>query len=232
MSIGPVVQQAQEYMSSKGVDGWLIYDYRGLNPILSDTVGRVGHVTRPVWLWIPAQGDPHMLVSFVDQSRFTHLGINTTLFVNRQDMIAKLGSQLGSARRIAMEYTPEGALPRVSKVDGGTLEMVRRLGVDVVSSADLLQYATQRWNDEQLASHLFAAEKLTQIVEEAFRHIGLSLDAGITEFDTAAFIRTRFLDNGLVITDGPAVAVNEHASDPHFDPTPDEWSDAATPACH
>ena len=117
MSIGPVVQQAQEYMSSKGVDGWLIYDYRGLNPILSDTVGRVGHVTRPVWLWIPVQGDPHMLVSFVDQSRFTHLGIDTTLFVNRQDMVAKLSSQLGPARRIAMEYTPEGALPRVSKVD-------------------------------------------------------------------------------------------------------------------
>ena len=221
MSIGPVVQQAQEYMSSEGVDGWLIYDYRGLNPILSDTVGRVGHVTRPVWLWIPAQGDPHMLLSFVDQSRFTHLGIDTTLFVNRQDMIAKLSSQIGPARRIAMEYTPEGALPRVSKVDGGTLEMVRRLGVEVVSSADLLQYATQRWSYEQLASHLFAAEKLTQIVEEAFEHIGFSLDAGITEFETAEFIRTRFLDNGLVVTDGPAVAVNEHASDPYFDPTPE-----------
>jgi Xaa-Pro aminopeptidase len=136
-------------------------------------------------------------------------------------MIAKLSSQFGPAKRIAMEYTPEGALPRVSKVDGGTLEMVRRLGVDVVSSANLLQYATQRWNDEQLASHLFAAEKLTQIVDEAFEHIGFSLDAGISEFETAEFIRNRFLDHGLVVTDGPAVAVNEHASDPHFDPTPE-----------
>ena len=221
MSIQPVVQQAQEYMTSQGVDGWLVYDYRGLNPILSDTVGRVGHVTRPVWLWIPAHGDPHMLVSFVDQSRFTHLGIDTTLFVNRQDMIARLRDRLGPAARIAMEYTPDGALPRVSKVDGGTLEMVRGLDIDVVSSADLLQYATQRWTDEQLASHLFAAEKLTQIVGEAFEHIGRTLDEGITEFDTAEFIRNRFLENGLVVTDGPAVAVNEHASDPHFDPTPD-----------
>ena len=221
MSIQPVVQQAQEYMASHDVDGWLVYDYRGLNPILSDTVGRVGHVTRPVWLWIPDQGDPHMLVSFVDQSRFTHLGIDTTLFINRQDMIEKLKSRLGRAGRIAMEYTPNGALPRVSKVDGGTLEMVRSLGVDVVASADLLQYATQRWTDEQLASHLFAAEKLTQIVGEAFEHIGLTLDEGITEFDTAEFIRNRFSESGLVVTDGPAVAVNEHASDPHFDPTPE-----------
>ena len=162
-----------------------------------------------------------MLVSFVDQSRFTHLGIDTTLFINRQDMIEKLKDRLGSSQSIAMEYTPNGALPRVSKVDAGTLEMVRSLGVDIVSSADLLQYATQRWTDEQLASHVFAAEKLTQIVLEAFEHIGKSLDEGITEFDTAEFIRNRFRDNGLVVTDGPAVAVNEHASDPHFDPTPE-----------
>ena len=125
-----------------------------------------------------------MLVSFVDQSRFTHLGIDTTLFVNSKTW-CEAQQSARPARRIAMEYTPEGALPRVSKVDGGTLEMVRRLGVEVVSSADLLQYATQRWSDEQLASHLFAAEKLTQIVEEAFEHIGFSLDAGITEFETA-----------------------------------------------
>ena len=150
MSIQPMVQQAQEYMISQGVDGWLVYDYLGLNPILSDTVGRVGHVTRPVWLWIPRQGDPHMLVSFVDQSRFTHLGLDTTLFVNRKDMIQKLKDRLGPSSRIAMEYTPDGALPRVSKVDAGTLEMVRGLGADVVSSADLLQYATQRWTEEQL----------------------------------------------------------------------------------
>ena len=221
MSIQPVVQQAQEYMASQGVGGWLIYDYRGLNPILSDTVGRVGHVTRPVWLWIPERGDPHMLVSFVDQSRFTHLGIDTTLFVNRLDMIEKLKDMLGSSERIAMEYTPNGALPRVSKVDAGTLEMVRGLGVDIVSSADLLQYATQRWTDEQLASHIFAAEKLTQIVGEAFEHIGLTVDEGITEFDVAEFIRNRFRESGLVVTDGPAVQVNEHASDPHFDPTPE-----------
>jgi len=216
-----MVQQAQEYMTSQGVDGWLVYDYRGLNPIFSDTIGRVGHVTRPVWLWIPERGDPHMLVSFVDQSRFTHLGIDTTLFVNRVDMIDRLKTLFGGAEQIAMEYTPNGALPRVSKVDAGTLEMVRGLGVEVVSSADLLQYATQRWTDEQLASHLFAAEKLTQIVLEAFEHIGRALDEGITEFQTAEFVRNRFLDNGLIVTDGPAVAVNEHASDPHFDPTPE-----------
>ena len=254
MSIQEVIGQAQEYMGEHDINGWLLYDYRGLNPIFADTVGSVGHVTRPVWLWIPASGEPSLLLSFVDQSRFDHLELDTTLFINRRDMIDKLGEivgmssgsavmervtgdeptgdhgdmiaelrrELGTRRvRVAMEYTPECALPRVSNVDGGTLELVRSLGVEVVPSADLLQYATQRWNKEQLESHLFAAEKLSVIVQEAFRYIGDSLDAGVTEYDVKKFIRNRFLEEGMIVTDGPAVAVNEHASDPHFDPTPE-----------
>lgn len=227
MTMEPVARQAREYMAQEGVDGWLVYDYRGMNPIFGDTVGNtnLSHVTRPVWLWIPTSGAPRMLVSFVDQSRFTHLGLDTTLFVNRRDMIAKLRAMLGAthggASRVAMEYTPEGALPRVSKVDGGTLEMVRSLGVEVVPSADILQYATQRWDAEALESHRLAADALTRIVKEAFERIGERVDAGITEYDVAEFIRQRFLDAGMIVTDGPAVAVNEHASDPHFEPTPD-----------
>ena len=227
MTMEPVARQAREYMAQEGVDGWLVYDYRGMNPIFGDTVGNtnLSHVTRPVWLWIPTSGPARMLVSFVDQSRFTHLGLDTTLFVNRRDMIAKLRAMLGAthggASRVAMEYTPEGALPRVSKVDGGTLEMVRSLGVEVVPSADILQYATQRWDAEQLESHRFAADALTRIVKEAFERIGERVDAGITEYDVAEFIRQRFLDAGMIVTDGPAVAVNEHASDPHFEPTPE-----------
>ncbi len=221
MSMQSVIEQSQEYMQSHDIGGWLLYDYRGMNPIFSDTVGRIGHVTRPVWLWIPVQGAPRLLASFVDQGRFPRLGLDTALFVNRLDMIDRLRREITGSERVAMEYTPDGSLPRVSKVDGGTLEMVRGLGVEVVSSANLLQYATQRWDADQLGSHLFAAEKLSHIVQEAFRHIGDSVAAGITEFEVAEFIRARFLEEGLIVTDGPAVAVNEHASDPHFDPTPE-----------
>ena len=220
MSIQQVIEQAQEYMAEHGVNGWLLYDYRGLNPIFADTVGRVGHVTRPVWLWIPASGRPRLLLSFVDQSRFDHLDLDTTLFINRRDMIEKLGNDFGISGKVAMEYTPEGALPRVSNVDGGTLELVKGLGVEIVPSADLLQYATQRWNEEQFESHVYAAEKLSVIVQEAFRYIGDSIDSGVTEYDVKEFINNRFLEEGMIVTDGPAVAVNEHASDPHFDPTP------------
>ena len=211
-------------MNTQDLDGWLLYDYRGMNPILWDTIGPISNVTRPCWLWIPARGEPRMLVSYVDQGRFSLLGITATPFVSRSDMSARLAEMLACAGKIAMEYSPQGELPRVSRVDAGTLEMVRDLGVQVVSSADLLQYATQRWSDEQLQSHLVAAEKLGRIVLQAFRYIGESPASRPTEYTVAQFIRQRFEQEGLESTDGPIVATNNHASDPHFEPTPESSS--------
>ena len=230
MTIQSVITQAQEYLRAQNIDGWLLYDYRGMNPIFWDTVGNIPNITRPCWLWIAADAPPRLLVSYVDQGRFTHLGIATTLFVSRQDMTAKIGDILNhlppkgrteakTAKRIAMEYSPLGALPRVSRIDAGTLELVRSFGVDIVSSADLLQYATQRWNEEQFQSHLAAANTLDLIVQQAFRRIGDAIDDAPTEFDIAEFIRRRFLEEGMVVTDGPVVAANAHAADPHFEPT-------------
>ena len=95
MDIDAVAASAQEHLRTTAVDGWLLYDYRGMNPIFWDTVGAIDNVTRPCWLWIPAEGDLELLVSYVDQGRFGHLGIPTKLFVSRADMLARLG---GDAR--------------------------------------------------------------------------------------------------------------------------------------
>lgn len=219
MAIQAVVGQAQAHLRERGLCGWLLYDYRGMNPIFWDTVGAIANVTRPCWLWIGADEAPRLLVSYVDQGRFAHLGVDTTLFVSRADMRAKLGGMLAGARRIAMEYSPLGALPRVSRVDAGTLELVRAFGVEVVASADLLQYATQRWDGGQLRSHMAAADALGVIVQQAFGRIGVAIDDAPTEFEIAEFIRRRFREEGMAVTDGPVVAVNAHAADPHFEPT-------------
>jgi len=220
-SFDQVVRRAQEYLSSQRVSGWLLYNYREMNPVFWDTVGQIPNVTRPSWLWIPADGAITLLVSYVDRGRFAHLNVATTVFVSRHDMTQRLGEMLSGASRVAMEYSPQGALPRVSRVDAGTLELVRGLGVEVVSSGDLLQHATQLWSEAQLQSHLDAAGRLTSIVKDAFAHIGETLSSGPTEHGVAEFIRRRFAEEGLEVTDGPVVAVNEHASDPHFEPTPE-----------
>ena len=214
------LRNAQEHLASEQTDGWLLYDYRGMNPIFADTVGEIPNVTRPCWLWVPVSGSPKLLVSYVDQGRFKHLGIETLLWVSRSQMRDRLRELLRGARVIAMEYSPDGALPRVSWVDAGTVEMVRGLGVKVVSSADTMQYATQRWSAADLLSHREAAGRLDTIVQDAFRHIGERLATPPTEHDVAEFIRSRFRDEGMEAPDGPIVAVNEHGADPHFDPTP------------
>ena len=218
-AISKVVSQAKEFMETNAIDGWLLYDYRGMNPIFWDTVGEIPNVTRPCWLWIPTNTSPKLIVSYVDQNRFEHLGIETNFWVSRDQMIGELQAALSSASRVAMEYSPMGTLPRASKVDGGTLELVRSLGVEVVTSSDLIQYATQRWDDGQLETHLVASEILTNTVKEAYDFIGENIRSGPTEYEVAEFIRSRFDEKGLHSPDGPVVAANAHAADPHFDPT-------------
>ena len=224
MSLHEVFEAARTHMNGRGIDGWLLYDYRGLNPIFWETVGPVSNVTRPCWLWIPAEGEPRFLVAYVDQGRFGHLGVATTLYSGREEMVSCLGALIDGAARVAMEYSEAAELPRISRVDAGTLELVRGLGVHVVSSADTVQYAAQRWTADQLASHQTAADALGVIVRQTFDRIGDNLARGITELEVADFINTRFVEEGLVVTDGPVVAVNEHSSDPHFEPTPESTS--------
>ena len=142
----------------------------------------------------------------VDASKFARSGIELKVYRSRRDMIDALTLMLAGATQVAMEYSPLNALPRVSKVDAGTIEMVRSLGVDVVSSADLMQYATQRWTPEQLDGHRRTAEKLGRIVNEAFSYTGANLKDGPTEFHVAEFIRRRFSEEGISSPDGPIVA--------------------------
>ena len=236
-----VFQDAQEFLTREQLRGWLIHDYRGSNPIFRQVIAPLGHVTRPCLLYIPARGIPTLLVHHVDAGKFAPQPgepdstppIELAIYRNRQTMVESLRQVLSGAARVAMEYSPNNELPRVSRVDAGTVELVRSLGPEVVSSADLMQFATQRWTPEQLAGHQRAADKLGQIVNQAFQHIGLrgreqpareqpgSARVLPTEFEIAEFIRRRFAEEGLEAADGPIVSVNANCSDPHYEPMSD-----------
>lgn len=245
-----IFQDAQEFLAREGLPGWLIYDYRHSNPIFWQVLSPSGHVTRPCFLYIPAAGTPQLLVHHVDAGKFESSAGSgpgwekpvAIVYRNRQTMLEGLRQILSGTGRVAMEYSPQNKLPRVSRVDAGTIELIRSLGVEVTSSADLMQYATQRWSPEQLAGHQRAAAKLGQIVNEAFQRIGERLSAspspsisipgregqpagqaegGVshpTEYEIAEFIRRRFVEEGLEAADGPIVSVNAHCSDPHYEP--------------
>jgi Xaa-Pro dipeptidase len=233
-----VFRNAQEFLRQEQLPGWLIHDYRHSNPIFWQVVTPSGHVTRPCFLYIPASGAPKLLTHHVDAGKFAETGLDLVVYSNRQTMVEGLRQVLSGVASVAMEYSPQNQLPRVSRVDAGTVELVRSLDVEVVSSADVMQYATQRWTPEQLQGHQRAAAKLGQIVNEAFQLIGARLRGastplsppltrgdgrGIrenfpTEYDIAEFIRRRYREEGLEAADGPIVSVNAHCSDPHYEP--------------
>ncbi len=212
---------AQEFLREAGLDGWLTRDYRYSNPVFEAALGRrVQNLTRPVWLFIPREGEPTVLAHDVDAGRFPAGSPRITRFSSRATMLAGLQSMLPRHGTLAMEYSPMGELPRVGRVDAGTLELVRSLGLQVVPSGDVLQYATERWSPAQLASHRHAAEALVRTVKEAYQFVGENVRWKLTEHDVAEYIRGRYARLGLEADDGPVVAFNEHSSDPHYEPTP------------
>jgi len=170
-----VIRDAQQFLQREEIPGWLIYDYRHSNPIFRQVITASGHVTRPCFLYIPASGRPRLLTHHVDAGKFSAGGVELLVYRSRQTMVENLRQALTGLAAVAMEYSPHNRLPRVSRVDAGTVELVRSLGVEVVSSADLMQYATQRWTSDQLAGHRRSAEKLGQIVNQAFQLIGVRL---------------------------------------------------------
>ncbi len=214
-----VYRAAQEFMAQDGLPGWLVYDYREANPIFRQVIQPAGHVTRPCYFYLPATGLPTLLTHHVDAGKFADSGVDCVVYSNRQTLMSALRGLVYGAGRLAMEYSPMNELPRVSRVDAGTVELVRSMGVEVVSSADLMQAATHRWTPDQYADHHQTALKLGRIVNDAFAYAGERIGQGVTEFDVAEFIRRRFAEAGIASPDGPIVAVNANASDPHYEPS-------------
>lgn len=212
-------------MAVEDLPEWLVYDYRQSNPIFRQLVTPSGHVTRPCFLHVPASSPPRLLVHHVDAGKFAQSGLDLVVYRSRQEMTESLTRLLSGVSQVAMEYSPQNALPRVSRVDAGTVDLVRATGAEVVSSADLMQFVTQRWSAEQLEGHRRSAGKLAQIVNEAFAYTGTNMgtsdNGGPTEFHVAEFIRRRFQEEGLETADGPIVATNSHTSDPHYEPMPE-----------
>ena len=159
------------------------------------------------------------MVHHVDAGKFAESGVRTIVYRNRDSMLESLRGLLSGVQQVAMEYSPQNELPRVSRVDAGTVELVRSLGVEVVSSADLMQTATHQWTPQQLKDHQSTADKLGRIVNEAFGYAGERLSQGVTEYEVAGFIQKRFAEEGIESPDGPIVAVNANASDPHYEPS-------------
>ena len=219
------IKDVQAALKADGLDGWLLYDFRGLNPIAADVTGvsrKTGHLATRRWYYlIPATGEPRGLVHAIEKDSLSHLPGSATRYAGRDQLEAGLRQLLAGVRRIAMEYSPECAIPYVSRVDGGTIELVRQSGVEIVSSGDLIQRFSAVWDETSVATHRQASEKLYRVKDRAFETITRRLRDGTatTEYDIQQLMAGWFRDEGLVSDSDPDVACQENAGNPHYLPT-------------
>ncbi len=224
----------QDYLQKSGVDGWLIYDFFGLNKIAQEVFVLTGHLLTRRWFYfIPAEGEPVALVHRIERANFPQVPGRRMLYSGWQELHAALRSILQGASRIAMEYSPQNAIPTNSFVDAGTFEVVREFVDEIVSSANLVQYFTCRLNQDQLESHRRAARVLDEAQQKAFQYIEHRLRDGktVTEYEVQQLIMQHIHDNHMTAMADAIVAVNEFASDPHYAPSREQFNEIKKGDC-
>lgn len=217
----PAVQQA---LQAEQLDGWLLYDFHGSNPIAVALAGLAGggHMTTRRWYYlIPAHGEPTGLVHAIERHNLDGLPGAKIVYAGHEELDAGLTTLLAGRRRVAMEYSPGCAIPYLSRVDAGTAEAVRQRGVEIVSSGDLVQQFEAVWTPAQLATHEAAAAALYRIKDRAFAAATQALRDGVslTEYSLQQQMVAWFAEEELISDSAPVVAIGGNAGNPHYLPT-------------
>jgi Xaa-Pro dipeptidase len=224
--MGLPVSAIQRALQEDALDGWLLYDFNGSNPIARRLSGLAssGKMTTRRWYYlVPAHGGPRGLVHAIERHNLDHLPGEKHAYAGREELSSGLRRLLSGMKRVAMEYSPGNAIPYVSRVDAGTVEAVRETGVEVVSSGDLAQRFEAVWSDEALTSHRRASDSLYRIKDRAFDLVRTRLAdaAPVTEFDVQSAMLSWFEEEGLVSDATPNVSAQENAGNPHYHPSRD-----------
>ncbi|HEV3084881.1 MAG TPA: M24 family metallopeptidase [Gemmataceae bacterium] len=214
----------QAAIASLGFDGWLLYDFRGLNVLARRVIGLGDEamLSRRWFYYVPARGEPRKLVHRIEPHSLDHLPGAAQPYLRWQELEAGVATLVKGAKKVAMEYVPRNANPYVSRVDAGTIELVRSCGVEVLPSGDLVQLFEACWDDDQWAMHLEAAKHTRSAYDAAFAFIADHVRGGraLRETDVQHCIMTHFKTHGLVTDHPPICAVGAHSGDPHYSPGP------------
>ncbi len=220
----PDVQRA---IADAGVDGWLLYDFRGINPIAGGLLGIEGMVTRRYFAYIPREGVPVAITHGIEQSPW-HAWPKSwrkEVYGSWRVLESTLAKHL-NGKRVAMEYSPGDAVMYLDRIPAGVIEMVRAAGAEVVSSGELVTRFYAVWTPEQLESHKRAAEVIAGIARDAMHLAGERARAksSLHEYGLMQWVRERFERAGLITDHGPNVSVGPNAANPHYEPTSNQSS--------
>jgi Xaa-Pro dipeptidase len=204
------------------LDGWLFYDHHFRDPIAYRVLKIAPPMCTRRWYYlIPALGEPAKLVHRIEKENLAGLPGMVAEYSSWKEQHEKLQKLLSGKKRVAMQYSPLNDIPYVGLVDAGTVELVKSFGVEVVTSADLVQMFEARWTPAALALHLEAGKSVHAIVRDAFAMIRDAVRSGKTmgEVDVQQEMLRGFELNGLEAAEGPVVAVNRNSANPHYEPT-------------
>jgi Xaa-Pro aminopeptidase len=227
------VKEIQGALRSAGLDGWLFYDFRQSDPLAYRILklDPKQFSTRRWFYFVPAEGEPTRINHAIEQGKLDRLPGRKLIYSSWGKLNESLRDALSTANaggkpRVAMQYSPENSIPYISRVDAGTIELVRSLGAEPVTSADLVQLFEAVWTDEQYRSHVTAANNVHQIIQEAFAEVGrrIKSDEPVTEYDIQQFMVRRFEEEGMTCDDHPIVSVNANAASPHYQPRAEQFS--------
>ena len=217
----------QAAIREAGFDGWLFYDHHHRDPIAGRILGldEKAHITRRWYYFVPAVGEPRKLVHRIEQGRLDTLPGRKSQYSSWQELAGGLEAMLSDARRVAMQYSPNNAIMYVSMVDAGTVEFLRGLGKQIVSSADLVSQFEAVLSQEQVESHGVAQRAIDEILAESWLQMGRRLRSpaggtgSVTEFEMVEWLSEAMRREGLVWENGPNVSANANSSDSHYEPT-------------
>jgi len=219
------IEKIQKALRDRNIDGWLFYDFQNRDHIAHRILGLDFSklASRRWYYFVPAKGDPVKLVSVVERARLDSLPGEKRMYLSWREQQQMLKEILADVGKIAMQYSPENNIPYVSIVNAGTIEILRKFGKEIVSSADLVQEFESLIDENGYKMHVEAGEIIDKIRYKAFSLIEKRVKSkkGITEFEVAQFILKQFRTNDLEWHGIPIVGVNDHPADPHFEPSPE-----------
>jgi Xaa-Pro dipeptidase len=219
------LEAIQSALRDQQLDGWLFYDHHHRDPIAYRilSLDEKSFVSRRWFYFIPAKGEPKKLVHRIESGKLDSLPGSKTEYSSWQELEANLAAILSGSTRIAMQYSPRNAIMYVSMVDAGTVELVRSMNKEIVSSADLVSIFEAVLTEAQIATHFEAQHRLDKVLRAGFQRIGDSVRAGkaVTEFDIVTFLNEGITREGLFTDHGPNCSAGPNSADSHYDPTPD-----------
>ena len=223
----------QAALREASLDGWLFYDHHHRDPIAARILGLdpKAHITRRWYYFIPAEAEPRRLMHRIEQGRLDALPGAKAVYSSWQELHAGLNHLLSGARRVAMQYSPNNDIMYISMVDAGTVEFLRSLGKEIVSSADLVSQFEAVLSQDQIVSHAAAQQAIDAILAEGWKEMGQRLRPssgraadGVSEFDMVVWFSEAMRREGLLWENGPNVSVNANSSDSHYEPTAEKSS--------